>query len=605
MPLKKGAFIGSTLPRRAYSAPYKCNPTSAHCPVRQKTKRRKQHEPLTPTLPDRAGASMTNRGNDASRSSLPSDLTRVVLLGIAFDLSRCVAREMLGALWTPYADDDTNGECQDDAVTHRSISTDRATARKRKGGGIIKGSEHFVERWNFLFHRFKRSQPKNACTARRTGVYCYHLLPPPMFMYGAWSHLLRRENKPPITSSICGTCISSIFLWYAFPRLLSWTNDCEPSPERRHNNRRQQNHDSTTEKNSAGSQTTTSPLHKTIVDEEYRPRSDSLQSAMSEGSVRPQEASQQFLELLVHNVSHTDFILGLGSSHEGADPTSKEDVPLPSPAEFEDAPRKRNSSPHDNSNGSKDSDECILCRPRFSAFDLFSRRVLNELQDEMESSSVGCLDSDNSAATSHKHPLYQKILAKPRYERSNETARHTLVTPRPSDQFELPVGFDLRRTEGAGNTTIKPGEMQHLRLRGRDVQRVNPSLLGKRPTLQTMHSAPINEADVLQSSVGGSVQDKLQIKAVFFPLLSILLPRWLGQIADKFGGDKKGVSTEFAARQRLPLHSPHVKKVVVLVSGVGTPRNWTHSISGNSTKVCAELMELFIRALYPDITVVR
>ena len=35
------------------------------------------------------------------------------------------------------------------------------------------------------------------------------------------------------------------------------------------------------------------------------------------------------------------------------------------------------------------------------------------------------------------------------------------------------------------------------------------------------------------------------------------------------------------------------------------PRNYTHSLTGNSTRYCAELMEIYIKELYPDVTVVR
>ena len=49
----------------------------------------------------------------------------------------------------------------------------------------------------------------------------------------------------------------------------------------------------------------------------------------------------------------------------------------------------------------------------------------------------------------------------------------------------------------------------------------------------------------------------------------------------------------------------NAKKVMILVSGVGTPRDYTHEVKGNSTKFCAELMEIFITTLFPEITVVR
>ena len=174
----------------------------------------------------------------------------------------------------------------------------------------------------------------------------------------------------------------------------------------------------------------------------------------------------------------------------------------------------------------------------------------------------------------------------------------------------LPVGFNLERAEGINNTAVDPCEMPNLRLRGRDIPRVDPYLLGETPRrmmnvptrqLETIHSPPNDEQDAMQTPRHRSPQEPLRINAVFFPLMATLLPRWLGQIADKYGDEAGGQKQVVAA----PLPSPNVKKVVVLVSGVGTPRNWTHSISGNSTQTCAELMELFIHVLYPDITVVR
>jgi hypothetical protein len=81
---------------------------------------------------------------------------------------------------------------------------------------------------------------------------------------------------------------------------------------------------------------------------------------------------------------------------------------------------------------------------------------------------------------------------------------------------------------------------------------------------------------------------RLHLEAVFFPLLSSLLRRWHKQIMDKYG----------------PVKMNKVKKVLILVSGVGTPRNWTHSKTGNSTEACAKLMEIFIKLLYPDVVVV-
>mmetsp|Transcript_11877 Transcript_11877/g.21951 ORF Transcript_11877/g.21951 Transcript_11877/m.21951 type:complete len:1044 (+) Transcript_11877:69-3200(+) len=589
-----------------------------------------------------------------SSSSLASDLSRIVILGIAFDLSRYVAKGIWGALSTTNFNDNTNKKCQEDKYTQDGIEkrsdlpgtcaskgedTIKSGNEQRNDGDIMSplttvASVEITERWKLHLSRLKRRISNNAHDKRCIGLCCYLLLPPPLLLYGAWGYLLRRNNKVQHNSSLFGIYFSSILtsfglLCWVFPGALSWDNDDETNAEDVIYNDKPQKlqenlHESslTTEQNSAesltkslpiSSATARPPLAPNSIEQERRPRSDSLRSVMSECSVNtqtinaPVASQKKYLEILVHNVSHTDLILGL-SGEQGVKSILKRAVSVPFPAEFEDTPRKNNASPHNNAT---DSDEqYVLCRPRFSAFDLFSRRVLSELQGQIESASFEELNSNKPASASNKNPLYQKIISYPRYERSSKTARYTLVTPRPSDQFLLPIGFNLERAEGINNTAVDPCEMPNLRLRGRDIPKVDPSLLGETPRrmnlppqqLETIHSPPNDEqeVDVMHTPSRGSMQERLRINAVFFPLLATLLPRWLGQIADKFGGEE-GASKKVAA----PLHSPNVKKVVVLVSGVGTPRNWTHSISGNSTQTCAELMELFIHVLYPDITVVR
>ena len=277
---------------------------------------------------------------------------------------------------------------------------------------------------------------------------------------------------------------------------------------------------------------------------------------------------------MVHNVSHTDLILGL-SGNGGLKSIEQTSKPCPS-AEYEDTQRKKNSTSNANQSGDDDTDEkYIMCRPRFSAFDLFSKRVLSELQGQIESTSEKDL----------------KVVSYPRYERSTKTARYTLVTPRPTEQYMLPIGFNLERPEGINNTAVDVSEMPNLRVRGKDIPKLDPYRLGEAPRrLNLPRQQPSNDDQMKKTH---ALQETLRINAVFFPLMATLMPRWLGQISDKFKSDKAFVE------------SPNVKKVVVLVSGVGTPRNWTHSISGNSTQKCAELMEMFIHVLYPDITVVR
>ena len=251
--------------------------------------------------------------------------------------------------------------------------------------------------------------------------------------------------------------------------------------------------------------------------------SRSMDLSMIEGTfkeVKTKGSDQRYLEMLVHNVSHTDLVLSLNAQGK----TNK------------DKTNNNNNNNKTTIDGQKRADpQYCLCRPRFSTFDLYSKRVFQSLQGQAE------------------------IVSFPRYERSDATPRYNIVTPKPSRQKRIPTGFVL--PSSCDLLRIPKDEIPNLRIRGRDVSKVGPCL--------------------------GNDPAEISINNVFFPLLATLLPRWHQQIGTR--------------------HPPtaNVKKVLILVSGVGTPRNWTHSITGNSTQACAELMERFIRQLYPDVTVVR
>jgi cytidine deaminase len=97
------------------------------------------------------------------------------------------------------------------------------------------------------------------------------------------------------------------------------------------------------------------------------------------------------------------------------------------------------------------------------------------------------------------------------------------------------------------------------------------------------------------------------MNAVFFPLLAMLLPQWQAKLDEKYGVTPNVNNGQSTPPGHLPVHASPVKckKVLILVSGVGSPRNWTHSMDGNSTEQCAKLMALFIHTLYPDWVVVQ
>ena len=522
----------------------------------------------------------------SANSSLASDLSRIVLLGIAFDVSRYITREILGALSSKIRDGGGEEFLEGQLVTRCS----GIGPRGRDGGDaeeqLIASNDDDLINITIL--------------ASAAGEIIERLK----------SHINR------LMKSLSNTISDRRLLWASPGRLPSGNDngdDCEVKGTKDLITDTRENLPKKDSSDGLGKFTPIPParlppsISLGCSEIERRPRSDSL---VTECSVSTQTMNapvvendeRKYLEILVHNVSHTDLIMGLSVDEV------KLYSSLPVPVELQNTERTKNASTKTNNvDRIDDRDEkYIMCRPRFSAFDMFSRRVLSELQGQIESgSSSEELYSSNSVSS--RHPLRQKIISYPRYERSSKTARYTLVTPRPSDQYMLPVGFNLERIEGINNTAVDPCEMQNLRLRGRDIGKVDPQLFGETPrrfTLpqqspENMHSIPLNEGMGMQTP-SRSRQEALRINAVFFPLLATLLPRWLGKIADKFGGTQCETMIVSA-----PLYTPNVKKVIVLVSGVGTPRNWTHLRSGNSTQTCAELMELFIHILYPDITVVR
>jgi cytidine deaminase len=72
------------------------------------------------------------------------------------------------------------------------------------------------------------------------------------------------------------------------------------------------------------------------------------------------------------------------------------------------------------------------------------------------------------------------------------------------------------------------------------------------------------------------------IDCAYFPLVAILLPKWLKSIEDNMCGGT-------------------TKKILVLVSGRGTPSDASANVSDNSTEYLGKMILLFISKVYPDL----
>lgn len=348
--------------------------------------------------------------------------------------------------------------------------------------------------------------------------------------------------------------------------------------------------------------------------EQGRDRSNSILTQNSElssatqsmTSGNPSKASPvRYLEMLVHNVSHTDIVFSLGipealqsnychhpRQHTPDNTSTSTTTNITTTSTAGETPRIKNNSNNIRIMERKE-EAHALCRPRFSAFDMFCVRILNVLKSSKTQDDV--------------RRLYSSIMSFPRYDRSEDTSKRSLVTPKPCRQSMLPVGFNLiHLVEDSSNNrelrhslNLSSDDLASLRIRGKDVCKfdhlkeagydVHTPVTSSTEMSLHRNGDVIDDSETTESANECTITDLLHLEAVFFPLLSSLLRRWHEQMKDKFG--------TFSQR--------NIKKVLILVTGVGTPRNFTHSISGNSTAVCAELMEMFIHSLYPDVTVVK
>jgi cytidine deaminase len=245
------------------------------------------------------------------------------------------------------------------------------------------------------------------------------------------------------------------------------------------------------------------------------------------------------VELLVHNVSHTDLILSLeregqpGSSCDGEGPENAmaQSFVQVSPASLE-SPRP-SPPPSATSPAAGGDDRFCLARPRFSCFEKYSRAVWDHLAGDRDE----VLYFERYSRNERSHALF-----------ADATLEETATGLRLSDADRAP-----------------PVDLGEVRVRGRDHDKAQGGACG-------------------DGNDGGGASC-CRIKLVLFPLLATLLPRWKEMILEK--------------------QYDSVKRILILVSGVGTPRNWTHDRRGNSTETCARVMKAFLERIDPDLTVVH
>jgi hypothetical protein len=200
------------------------------------------------------------------------------------------------------------------------------------------------------------------------------------------------------------------------------------------------------------------------------------------------------VEILLHNVSHTDMVLSvLNSALVNSDNRG----------------------------------ENIIARPKFSWFREISTKIENKIRD---------VKLENLATI--KHSAYSR----------DSNSLHRIIRSFTTNQ-ELDVGFDLQ------NHGVVIDRIEQLRFRQNDRDKMS------------------NE------------DSSATLSAVYFPLLSMLIPKWLTEV------DSRGKGRS--------------RKIVFLVSGQGTPRDETARVQDNSTEITAMVMEMFLKKVYPSLEVVQ
>lgn len=315
--------------------------------------------------------------------------------------------------------------------------------------------------------------------------------------------------------------------------------------------------------------------------------SQRLQHSSSSSSLPKSSKQQRYIEILVHNVSHTDLVLSLDVPFRRSS-TGTTDTAIPGAnigyssaarttgSDLDPPPPKLRTL--DETKEDQDYDQYCLCRPRFSAFDAYSQRIVDVVDQDHKQGARKQINSESIDGSNVLSP--NSIIRFARYERSDETNSYRIKAAPSTMKDKIPIGFRLQDdiSSISGSTLqVSDEELHDLRVRGRDACRV------VRPTTDANANVNESKADVVNS--------QLRINAVFFPLLATLMPIWQAKIKEKYGSDHDS--------------SNSVKQVLFLVSGVGSPRNWTHSVKGNSTQQCATLMKYFLQTIYPNLVVVQ
>ena len=259
------------------------------------------------------------------------------------------------------------------------------------------------------------------------------------------------------------------------------------------------------------------------------------------------------VELLVHNISHSDMVLTL------------QEVPQ---------------------DGSKvlpvDEAPTFLARPVFNSFNPVSQAIVGQL---------GALDAAGSTPKVVTSMSKYRVQYATGLDLTNGIDDLVML---PSLTSDVEVGGDSTSSSGADSVGGSNSSEQHPlhtqprhpppRLRSHSTSQPHSAwgnfhVKGRR---QKESGAPL-PLDPLHSGV--------RVVAVYLPLLAVVLPEWMRAMKRR-------------ALQR-PANMPEPRKVLVIVSGAGQPRDDKANPADNSTEGTGRIIERFIQLVHPDIEIVH
>eukprot|EP01084_Bolivina_argentea_P258187 435175_1 len=339
--------------------------------------------------------------------------------------------------------------------------------------------------------------------------------------------------------------------------------------------------------------TASSPLTYFTMGSQSAHTTHSPQSSISNGNMKCQTPKEgRRLEVLVHNISHKDMVLNLGP------PDSPEVIEISGsspPHHHGGGPHRPFLLPGVSSCGivvtrqaRNDDDSLILARPKFSLFRPTSSLIKSHM------SKPKCVVS------AAEFPVYRTLKVNDgTTERCQKIGEGNTSSKEEEYLGTMPVGFDL----SADPIGITRQDLLCFKVRTKDLQKISflddiaegksdansgsPATLEESETQKNKKRKP--DLEEWHQNLLQPIETKMAhvvISGVYFPLLSVLVPKWKRHI------EESGVHD--------------CRKVIILVSGVGVHRESNGEISlDNSTEITAQLMEDFLMKHYTDIHVMR